>query len=401
MFDRLSLRSIAIAALLATAPAALAQEDGAPLADMAADAPPPDGAVSFAPWAPTWSSPEVQRLSERLIGTWKTTAAVPQVGAADGAASEIIFIIQPCPVEGMTDALYAEAYRTETPGAPYRQNIMQVYMYKGQPRLRTFTFAFPEFKAATARRRPEDRLGVFAGMGLIPEAFPTVGTGDLIATMDLEIVPSATGFTGRSPQPFPTNIHGAVLMTSELTVDGDTLSIADRGFAADGSIAWGAGSSGTATFARAEPHIKIQRRDQGLLLLDFVTPDGTPVVDGGRLNVHYAGWTRDGYLFDTSRQPGRREFPVPFPPQLIEGWNVGLDGLTTGSIRKLVFPGALGYGERGQPQASIPPNAPLYFTVEVRLVETPEQVAPPPAPVEAPAEDAAPAEGDAAADPQP
>lgn len=331
----------------------------------------PDGAAEFKAWRPEWPSDEIETLSMQLAGAWKTTSPIDVIGGEQGDTTDVIMIIQPAPVEGLPGALYAESYRTDDPANPYRQSVMQFYDAEDGVRLRTFELSFPEpFQPEMGP--PQDWYGVFEGMGLATEAFPRLIADDLIATLDFEITKRRRGFEGSTPHPYPTAKGGAVSMTSEIEVSRDTMRIADRGFAADGSVAWGAGGSASYSFERTEPHIDVTRMDNGLISLDFVRPEGEPIAEGGRLHVDYRGWLRNGIMFDSSLAQGRDTFVFNYPPRLIEGWNVGLEGVTTGTVRKLVIPGDLAYGQRGQPRAEIPPNAPLYFTIEVKLAEQPD-----------------------------
>jgi FKBP-type peptidyl-prolyl cis-trans isomerase FkpA len=76
-------------------------------------------------------------------------------------------------------------------------------------------------------------------------------------------------------------------------------------------------------------------------------------------------------VFDSSRDPGRTAFAVQIGVgQVVPGWDEGIPGMKVGGKRKLIIPGALGYGSAGQTDPNtgaviIPPNATLTFDVEV------------------------------------
>jgi FKBP-type peptidyl-prolyl cis-trans isomerase len=59
--------------------------------------------------------------------------------------------------------------------------------------------------------------------------------------------------------------------------------------------------------------------------------------------VHYAGWTTDGKLFDSSYKRGQ---PTSFPLNaVIKGWTEGVQLMVEGEKRRFWIPAALAYGE--------------------------------------------------------
>jgi len=359
---RLAAPSAAVMALLAAAPTLQAQ-------DMSMS--PADAPAAAQPWEPVWATDEIRTIAEGLSGAWRTTAPIESTGGSESDETHVLMLIHPVPVEGMTDTVYIEAFRTDDLITPFRQAIGQFYTRRGDPRLRTFEVTVPD-----------SNTGSMAHLGAHPEIFPELSADDLIATLDISLYPTSTGFTGRTPYPYPTANGGAVEMTSSLEVNGDRLVTVERGYDADGDIVWGAGEDGKYEFTRIPHPFAVDKRDNGLVVIDVVRPEGDEVADGDQLHVHYGGWLKDTYQFDTSRQEGRDVFRFGYPPRLIQGWNEGLNGVTTGTVRKLVIPGDMGYGPRGQPRANIPPDATLYFTLEILLVEKPSAEEPAPAPSE-------------------
>jgi FKBP-type peptidyl-prolyl cis-trans isomerase len=80
------------------------------------------------------------------------------------------------------------------------------------------------------------------------------------------------------------------------------------------------------------------------------------------VTVHYAGWTTDGKLFDSSYARGS---PATFPlGRVISGWTEGLQLMREGGASRFVIPPELAYGSRGAPP-KIGPNATLVFQVEL------------------------------------
>ncbi len=123
--------------------------------------------------------------------------------------------------------------------------------------------------------------------------------------------------------------------------------------------------------ARAEADAEVRRRWPGAT----VTPSGLRYVveqagEGGErpaadtsVEVHYEGRLLDGTVFDSSRERGT---PAVFPVnRVIRGWQEALQDMRRGERRTLIVPPELGYGDRGVPQAGIPPGAYLIFDVEL------------------------------------
>lgn len=80
------------------------------------------------------------------------------------------------------------------------------------------------------------------------------------------------------------------------------------------------------------------------------------------VTVHYAGWTTDGKLFDSSYARGK---PATFPlARVIGGWTEGLQLMREGGASRFLIPPELAYGTRGAPP-KIGPNATLVFQVEL------------------------------------
>lgn len=351
--------SLAALALLVAVPPAAAQDP----------APAEDAAAAWETWTPTWSDSDIARLAEALSGSWLSTIPVEAFGGEGDAGSvNYRLLINPAPVAGVPDALYVESYRVDEPASPFRQAVMQFYRGKDGLRLRTFEINFLDQADEIAR-------GVFVGMGLVPEAFPQLSREDLIATLDLAITPSRNGFSGETPYPYPTGEGGAVEMTSSMTLAGDTLTTADRGYGPDGSVVWGAGESGEYTFRReSASHIEVDRRDDGLIIMDLISPEtGDAPQDGDTMYVHYTGWTVDANKFDSSYDRNR-PWAVTYPPdRVIDGWKRGFGDVRTGTFRKLVIPSQLAYGAQGVPRSGIPANATLYFHTEIMAVQSPPE----------------------------
>ena len=101
-----------------------------------------------------------------------------------------------------------------------------------------------------------------------------------------------------------------------------------------------------------------------LLIEELVVGDGDEAVKGQNVTVHYTGRLANGTKFDSSKD---RNQPFSFAlgaGQVIKGWDRGVAGMKVGGKRKLTIPAELRCGDRGA-GGVIPPNATLYFEVEL------------------------------------
>ncbi len=106
-------------------------------------------------------------------------------------------------------------------------------------------------------------------------------------------------------------------------------------------------------------------------IVDTKVGEGDEAQAGQHVTVHYTGWLHDenapdnkGRKFDSSRD---RNEPFQFPlgaGRVIQGWDIGVQGMKIGGQRTLIIPSEMGYGRRGA-GGVIPPNATLVFDVEL------------------------------------
>jgi uncharacterized caspase-like protein len=106
----------------------------------------------------------------------------------------------------------------------------------------------------------------------------------------------------------------------------------------------------------------------GLEIRDITVGDGAVASNGLNASLHYTGWLwkngAKGAQFDSSRITGK---PLTFKlgaHQVIAGWDQGISWMKVGGQRTLLIPPELGYGAKGA-GGIIPPNATLYFEVEL------------------------------------
>jgi peptidylprolyl isomerase len=150
----------------------------------------------------------------------------------------------------------------------------------------------------------------------------------------------------------------------------------DRGFAGlaigtrailhiPADLAYGAGGRGSIPSAAAldfEIEVVDIVRVRVEILLEGTGP---AAARGQEVVVHYTGRLADGgKQFDSSRDSNH---PFRFrlgAGRVIQGWEMGFDGMKVGTKAVLHIPSALGYGARGA-GAAIPPDADLEFDVEL------------------------------------
>jgi peptidylprolyl isomerase len=98
---------------------------------------------------------------------------------------------------------------------------------------------------------------------------------------------------------------------------------------------------------------------------DLVVGEGEQASSGQDVEVHYVGvsWA-SGEQFDASWDRGSTfSFPLG-GRRVIQGWDLGVEGMKVGGRRRLTIPPELAYGERGAGGA-IGPNETLVFVVDL------------------------------------
>ena len=316
--------------------------------------------------AATAGAADLGQIGEMLVGSWKTAEPV----GIPGIESVVIMHVAPIFVSGVDNAYYVELAREDDTPHPYRQAVFSLYDFEGTPRLRTYEF-----------RNTPGLQPTLVGLWAVPEIFPPLNADSLIATLDVELAPDGGGWAGSTPYPYPTGVGGAVQMTSAVTIGPDSISLEDRGYAADGSVAWGPRKGAAYSFERFEPDVAVELFEEGLVTIDLVHPEGEPAVDGDRVTVHYTGWVRDqqaeianGWKFDSSydRPNGPEPFTFVLPGRLVEGWNLGMKNVTVGTVRRLYIPSSLAWGAQEAAGGRIPANSDVFFEVEVLDVLKPD-----------------------------
>ncbi|XP_044127578.1 peptidyl-prolyl cis-trans isomerase FKBP3 [Bufo gargarizans] len=97
---------------------------------------------------------------------------------------------------------------------------------------------------------------------------------------------------------------------------------------------------------------------------------------GDTVQCWYTGTLEDGTVFDsniaTSAKKKKATKPLSFKVgvgKVIRGWDEALLTMSKGEKAKLEIQPEWAYGKKGQPDAKIPPNAKLFFEVELVAIE--------------------------------
>ena len=109
---------------------------------------------------------------------------------------------------------------------------------------------------------------------------------------------------------------------------------------------------------------KLTINKQGVEIEILKEGTGAIAKKGDTVSVHYVGVLENGTKFDSSVDRGT---PFEFSlgaGQVIPGWDIGVEGMKVGEVRKLTIPSELAYGASGAGNA-IPPNATLIFEVQL------------------------------------
>ena len=115
------------------------------------------------------------------------------------------------------------------------------------------------------------------------------------------------------------------------------------------------------------------KEDSEVLYQELKIGEGAVAAQDSKVAVFYKGWLTNGTLFDQTNvnDKGEQE-PFVFTVgagQVIQGWDLGVQGMKVGGTRRIIIPPSLGYGTTGAGEGAIPPNAVLVFDVTLLAVE--------------------------------
>lgn len=104
---------------------------------------------------------------------------------------------------------------------------------------------------------------------------------------------------------------------------------------------------------------------QGVTIDDKKLGTGPAAKPGDRVSMRYIGkLQKDNKVFDSNKKGKPFSFKLG-AGEVIKGWEIGIQGMSTGGERRITIPANLAYGSKGV--AGIPGNSTLIF--DVKLLE--------------------------------
>jgi len=124
---------------------------------------------------------------------------------------------------------------------------------------------------------------------------------------------------------------------------------------------------GTATAPDGAEMLIVGKKSIAVVIEDVKLGEGAEIKGDARITINYHGTlASDGSVFDSTYKEGKT--PATFQlRQLIPGWQLGLQGMKEGGIRRLTISPELAYGVGERP--GIPGNSTLVFWIELVKVE--------------------------------
>jgi FKBP-type peptidyl-prolyl cis-trans isomerase/protein-disulfide isomerase len=116
--------------------------------------------------------------------------------------------------------------------------------------------------------------------------------------------------------------------------------------------------------------LRSQKSRNKLEIHDYAEGEGEGAKQGDVVALHYIGHLADGTKFDDSHGRGNELEVTLGGKQVIPGFDLGLEGVKAGMLRKIVIPPKLGYGD--EPRGPIPAGSTLTFYVQVMSVSSAE-----------------------------
>ncbi len=121
-------------------------------------------------------------------------------------------------------------------------------------------------------------------------------------------------------------------------------------------------------FAETNAAANVITTASGLKYQDLKVGDGASPQMGQTVSAHYIGRLENENGKEFNNFTTGKPIDFKLGPGLIPGWNEALPTMKVGGKRRLWIPSKLAYGPAGKPPA-IPPNANLYFEIELLAIK--------------------------------
>lgn len=109
---------------------------------------------------------------------------------------------------------------------------------------------------------------------------------------------------------------------------------------------------------------EMEQNSAGVWFEEVAPGTGSTARRGDLVRIHYLGFLPDGTVVDSSLGSGPLAFELG-SPEVIRGWNLGIEGMKVGERRRMVLKPSLAYGHQGND--AVPPNSVLVF--EIQLID--------------------------------
>ncbi|KAI3449132.1 hypothetical protein Pfo_005797 [Paulownia fortunei] len=115
-----------------------------------------------------------------------------------------------------------------------------------------------------------------------------------------------------------------------------------------------------------EKPIQNRTLSNGLIIEEVANgpPDGKVAAPGKKVKIYYTAMLKEnGHIFDSNVGKTAYKFRLG-DKGIIDGWNLGIDGMHVGGKRRLIIPPSIGFGKHGVGE-NVPPNSWLVYDVEL------------------------------------
>jgi FKBP-type peptidyl-prolyl cis-trans isomerase len=103
----------------------------------------------------------------------------------------------------------------------------------------------------------------------------------------------------------------------------------------------------------------------GIEYKDIKVGSGDEIQNGQTLSLFYVGQLEDKKVFDKVLSGDGFEYHVG-SEEPVKGWQLGMKGMKIGGKRRIVVPSKFAFGAQGSAEKSVPANATVTYTIEIK-----------------------------------